>query len=53
MLKRLKRPFFPSRGTLIGLVRHGKMQGRLSTGKVDVVDRDMDLESAGYGRVIF
>ncbi len=52
MLKRLKRPFFPSRGTLIGLVRHGKMQGRLSTGKVDVVDRDMDLESAGYGRVI-
>ncbi|CAK9071885.1 Voltage-dependent T-type calcium channel subunit alpha-1I (Voltage-gated calcium channel subunit alpha Cav3.3) (Ca(v)3.3) [Durusdinium trenchii] len=34
--------YFPSRGTLIGLVRYGDLQGKLSGFKVDVVDRDMD-----------
>lgn len=35
--------FFPTQGTLIGLVRYGELHGNLSAGKVDVVDRDMDF----------
>ncbi|CAE7499136.1 unnamed protein product [Symbiodinium natans] len=42
VLERAKVQHFPTGGTLVGLVRYGELQGQLSGGKVDVVDRDMD-----------
>lgn len=35
--------YFPVAGTLIGLMRHGRTVGWLTEGKIDVVDRDVDL----------
>ncbi|CAE7313797.1 unnamed protein product [Symbiodinium sp. CCMP2456] len=35
--------YFPVAGTLIGLMRHGRTVGSLTEGKIDVVDRDVDL----------
>ena len=35
--------YFPVAGTLIGLMRHGRTVGSLTEGKIDVVDRDIDL----------
>ncbi|CAE7535744.1 LNX2 [Symbiodinium natans] len=35
--------WWPTRGTLISLLRHGKRSGLLSKGKVDVVDHDVDV----------
>ncbi|CAE7752153.1 DEGP10 [Symbiodinium necroappetens] len=39
----LKLEWWPCRGTLIALMRHGKRSGLLSKGKVDAVDHDIDL----------
>ena len=39
----LKLEWWPCRGTLIALLRHGKRSGLLSKGKVDAVDHDIDL----------
>ena len=35
--------WWPCRGTLIALLRHGKRSGVLSKGKLDVVDHDVDI----------
>jgi len=35
--------WWPIMGTLIGLLRYGRLHGRLSDGKVDLVDDDIDL----------
>ena len=35
--------WWPSRGTLIALLRHGSRAGFLSKGKLDVVDHDVDI----------
>ncbi|CAE7695093.1 DEGP2, partial [Symbiodinium sp. KB8] len=39
----LKLEWWPCRGTLIALLRHGRRSGLLSKGKVDAVDHDIDL----------
>ena len=39
----LKIEWWPCRGTLIALLRHGARSGRLAGGKVDMVDRDIDV----------
>jgi len=43
VLKRLGVEYWPTQGTLVALMRYGAMMGRLSKGKVDVVDHDMDF----------
>ena len=35
--------WWPCRGTLIALLRHGRRSGLLSNGKLDVVDHDVDI----------
>ncbi|CAE7271183.1 unnamed protein product, partial [Symbiodinium microadriaticum] len=35
--------WWPTRGTLIALLRHGRRSGPLSRGKLDVVDHDVDV----------
>lgn len=36
--------WWPSQGTLIGLLRYGEVKGHLSGGKVDCVDHDLDFD---------
>ena len=43
VLEALEAEWWPCRGTLIALLRHGARSGPLSSGKVDVVDTDIDL----------
>eukprot|EP00929_Paragymnodinium_shiwhaense_P077513 TRINITY_DN39910_c0_g2_i1.p1 TRINITY_DN39910_c0_g2~~TRINITY_DN39910_c0_g2_i1.p1 ORF type:complete len:521 (+),score=65.80 TRINITY_DN39910_c0_g2_i1:186-1748(+) len=43
VLESLRVDYFPMGGTLIGLLRYGALEGELTEGKVDVVDRDIDF----------
>ena len=43
VLESLEAEWWPCRGTLIALLRHGARSGTLSEGKVDMVERDIDL----------
>ena len=43
VFEELQLEWWPSRGTLIALLRHGKRSGLLSNGKVDAVDHDVDV----------
>ncbi|CAE8705170.1 unnamed protein product [Polarella glacialis] len=43
VLNDLQLEWWPCRGTLIGLLRHGGRSGSLSQGRTDVVDHDVDL----------
>lgn len=43
VLTSLEVEWWPCRGTLIAMLRHGKRSGPLSRGLVDVVERDIDI----------